>query len=317
MTSALLVPRLAGLAAAGVTLLGLASLAAGLARLSPWFDLATHFRPHYVIAGLAACAVLALAGWWRWALLAVVLLAWHATLVWPYVVAKRLPARAAANGQLCVFHANVLSSNRQIAALVELIRQVDADIVFLQEVNAEWVAGISELDAIYPHRLVVPRSDNFGIAAYSRRPGSALQRIDLTPASTPSIAVTAPVDGTAVRLLSSHPTAPVGATRSRQRNAQLAAIAALAATWPRHKLVIGDLNVSPWSPYFRDLVATAELRDSRREHGLAPTWPAAWSALGIPIDHALAGDGLALLAFETLRVAGSDHRAVVTQWQIQ
>ncbi|MEM1262173.1 MAG: endonuclease/exonuclease/phosphatase family protein [Pseudomonadota bacterium] len=318
MTSALLVPRLAGLAAAGVTLLGAVTLAGSAATINPWFDLATHFRPHYVACGLLAFIVLGVAGWSRWASITAVLITWHAFAIWPYLWPTQRPDPPPANtaANLRVLNANVLTANRQTTALLDLVRDSDPDIVVLQEVDSYWLDATAELNSRFPFRLAITRDDNFGIAAFSRWPGSRLERIDLTSDSTPSISVELPIGNSAIYVLATHPVPPIGVALSDRRNRQLAAAAAWVGRWPASKLLVGDLNITPWSPAFAELLAVGKLRDSRREHGLAPTWPAALGWVGIPIDHALPGAGLRLQTFETRLVAGSDHRAILSHWRV-
>ena len=77
--------------------------------------------------------------------------------------------------------------------------------------------------------------------------------------------------------------------------------------------VIGDLNCSPWSVRFRDLLRDGRLRDSSVGMGWQPTWPANLWWFGIPIDHCLYGAGLHVHRREVAAHVGSDHRPLLVE----
>jgi len=86
---------------------------------------------------------------------------------------------------------------------------------------------------------------------------------------------------------------------------------------------VGDLNTSPWSAHFQDLLHHTVLRDSQRGFGLQGTWPQFYSPLGndtllsrlggllglaqIPIDHVLISPEWQVGHWKRLDPVGSDH----------
>ena len=72
-------------------------------------------------------------------------------------------------------------------------------------------------------------------------------------------------------------------------------------------MVVGDLNTSPWSPVFHDLLRASGLRDGRAGHGIQPTWPSLFPLLWTPIDHCLVSRGLIVQRFQRGPYVGSDH----------
>ena len=76
-------------------------------------------------------------------------------------------------------------------------------------------------------------------------------------------------------------------------------------------LLLGDLNTTPWSPYFRKLLRAGELRDSARWKGWNPTWNPGISWLQLPIDHCLVSDEIGVAERRVGPEIGSDHRGVV------
>jgi endonuclease/exonuclease/phosphatase (EEP) superfamily protein YafD len=82
-------------------------------------------------------------------------------------------------------------------------------------------------------------------------------------------------------------------------------------------MVLGDLNTTSWSPYFRDLVADSGLLDSRRGFGVEPSWPSfGLPLLRIPIDHGLVSPAVSVLDRRIGPAAGSDHLPLVIDFAL-
>ncbi len=71
--------------------------------------------------------------------------------------------------------------------------------------------------------------------------------------------------------------------------------------------MIGDLNLTPFSPFFKELLERSGLADARKPLGLHVTWPTMSLPVWIPIDHCLAGTGLRIGEVRRGRDLGSDH----------
>ena len=82
-------------------------------------------------------------------------------------------------------------------------------------------------------------------------------------------------------------------------------------------ILVGDLNVTPFSPAFSRLLAASGLVDaavapSQRPHLPAATWGSRSQPLpGFAIDHALLGPGLDLVELRTGMSIDSDHLPLV------
>ena len=107
---------------------------------------------------------------------------------------------------------------------------------------------------------------------------------------------------------------PVSADLARDRNEQLATLAEFARQSTHPLLLVGDLNISPWSPHFARLLADSGLRDSG--YGISPSWPVGWLPLQIPIDHALFSAGIHIKYRKTGTDLGSDHYPIIVDFQI-
>ena len=71
---------------------------------------------------------------------------------------------------------------------------------------------------------------------------------------------------------------------------------------------VGDLNVTPWSWPFRNLLTKGETRNSQIGFGLQPTFAAtSFAFLRVPIDHLLHSDALLIRDRRLGPSLGSDH----------
>ena len=213
---------------------------------------------------------------------------------------------------LTVFHANLLSQNRQTQALMALIKNQQPDIIGLQEVNARWLSHFkNELSILYPHVLAIPRKDNFGILLAAKKPFINIKQIQTGPYSTPTIQAQIKVDEKVIQLLYSHPVPPINKRFFQKRNQQLQELAKLSRL-SKNTLLFGDFNSSFGSPLYLKL-----LKESALTSASAPfsrTWPSSLPILGI--DHILHSPSLKLINFEVLQDIGSDHLPIMAKFSI-
>jgi endonuclease/exonuclease/phosphatase (EEP) superfamily protein YafD len=156
---------------------------------------------------------------------------------------------------------------------------------------------------------VHPRADRFGIAVLSRLP-LADSRIEELADGPPVVLADLPRGAQGCLLVAAHPPAPIAADWSARRDAQLAAIGDLAATESRPVIVAGDLNTTPWSHGFRQLVRLRGLQDSAVGRGLQPTWNARQFVPRIPIDHVVVSPEVRVVSRRVGPDVGSDHLPV-------
>ena len=294
---------------AAVSLLTLAwcvSLA-GLADTLLWqFDLLAHWRPHYLL-GFGALALFWLLRRRRlWFLVALSGCLLHLQAVGPYLWPA--PAAAAAedrpNFSIVTFNTFVL--NPQPEAVKGYLQAQDADLVVLLEATPRMAAAVAPAAAEYPFRYAADRNGTRGFLVFSRLPLTFVaQRED---GGWAQFMLTH--NGQAVDLFVVHTRAPHSAESVTQRNWQLGELGRAVAGAAHPVLLVGDLNTSPWTAAFRDLLAVGGLHDGRRGLALAGTWPSIAGALGTPIDHVLVSEDLRVTALAAGPGSGSDHRPV-------
>ena len=253
-------------------------------------ELFSHFVPHY--AAVFALAALCLHNRWRylWAAWALALTAWT---LWPPVLE---PPDSAAT-RLIWYNVNL--DNRDARGESARLLAADADILALAEIQLH-DPGWQPLRQHYPHGCVHEENSPFALAVFARAPLAAceVRFIEDYPYIRATLA-----DGRT--LYASHPPPPMKADHARARIAYLRHLADRLAT-EKSALLLGDLNSSPYSQHYRELLHRAGLHTTTR-NGL-PTW----LPLGLNLDHALVRHGQAhssALPWHT-----SDHRPLQTDW---
>lgn len=201
---------------------------------------------------------------------------------------------------------NVLSDNTDTGRTLGYLGRCGADVVVLLEVNDAWAEAVARLEPLYPHKVIHPREDHFGIAVLSRLP-LARERVEPLAEGPPVVSVELPVGRAGCLLMAAHPQPPIAADWSARRDAQLAAIGDLAATEARPVIVAGDLNATPWSHGFRQLVRLRGLGDSAVGHGVQATWNARRWVPRIPIDHVVVSPEVRVISRRVGPDVGSDH----------
>jgi endonuclease/exonuclease/phosphatase (EEP) superfamily protein YafD len=288
---------------------GLAAVTlAGFAGGWHWlFDLASHFRWYWLLAALIWFAVAARQRSRLATVCLAIAIAANARAILPYW----LPPTGGTDegGAIEIVSLNVFALNDDKDRTLAYLRRHAADLVVLAEIDAAWAEALESLAPLYPHRVIEPRADMFGVAVLSQLPLEA-PRVAALADGPPAIVTGVRRGERSFLLVAAHPPAPISAAWSARRDAQLAAIGDLAATESRPVIVAGDLNATPWSHGFRQLVRLRGLRDSALGHGLQTTWNARHWVPRIPIDHVVVSPEVRVIARRIGPDVGSDHLPV-------
>ncbi|MBL8816093.1 MAG: endonuclease/exonuclease/phosphatase family protein [Planctomyces sp.] len=219
---------------------------------------------------------------------------------------------------LRVCTANVLSSNHRHQEIIDQIRDSDADIVAVLELTPELMERMKgELSDEYPASVWQPQSDgNFGIGLLSRLPLTSPEVFDFETPWLPSIQAQVEFEGRSVRVIATHPVPPMFRRGFQMRNSQLRMLANVirkpVTESPADTILVGDLNLTPWSPVFDDFCRDAGLKNASAGTGLTPTWYARRAfPFGLMLDHGLCSEDLNGVRQAVLPEMGSDHRIVV------
>jgi endonuclease/exonuclease/phosphatase (EEP) superfamily protein YafD len=191
-----------------------------------------------------------------------------------------------------------------------MVRKEKPDVAFFMEVDDAWLEHLLALTNEFPYVVAHPRSDNFGVALFARAKPAQMDII-WPGGEVPSVIATIPMGATNVTFIGTHPVPPGSHEAWSFRNLQLDEVAALAARSPGPVVVAGDLNMSPWSPFFRKFAEASRLKDSQPGFGFQPTWPTIQPILYIPLDHVLVSRDIAVVDRRTGTRVGSDHLPVI------
>jgi endonuclease/exonuclease/phosphatase (EEP) superfamily protein YafD len=291
-------------AAAGclVGLIGALPLKAAL-----WPDAVNSFIPVWLVAGWVG-AVAARIGFprGRWRTIALVMAAFAVLVSGVPLVTEmtRTGRQAAPPGNLTILTFNRWWDSPDIPRQLRAIRQVNADLVALQEADTFDAAPLADL---YPfqHRC----HEGCDTVILSKRPFLATGRDPLRrwPGGTEFLWVrtTAP-DGKPVTLATVHLFWPVPPWIQRGQRGHVAEMVKGLKT---DELVLtGDFNLTPWSFAMRRMDPTmAPL--TRRTHGLL-TFPATWPLPFLALDQVYAAPAWKTVEIKRLPGAASDHYPV-------
>lgn len=218
------------------------------------------------------------------------------------------------NGKVfSVLQLNLNSTNRDVNRVVDTVKKTKADFLAFEEVDDWWSQQLLQKLSEYPHHVFHPRPDNFGIAMFSRLPVENVKIEEIGATKLPSITGRLQAAGKWISFVITHPVPPLGMEYAGLRNEQMEALAEYVSRTKETSILVGDLNVTPWSPYFARLLKNSGLHDSRSSYGLQPSWPVQLPLLYIPIDHVIISSDLAVCTRQTLPAVGSDHLPVYVE----
>ena len=216
--------------------------------------------------------------------------------------------------------ANVYRGRADCAALVELVREREVELLAVQELTPDFAlrfedAGIS---SVLPHAVLRARKGVGGSGVYSshslRESGSGGARFEQAGAR-----VLEP--GPDVAVLSVHPRPPNAPVARDEWQAEIEAFPSPTGGGPV-QLLLGDFNATLDNSVFIDLLEDGYADAAERMGaGLVSTWPAADGPnryLPMTIDHLLYDrERAGVRDFAAFDLAGSDHRAIYAELVIR
>ena len=296
--------------AATVTLFTLLVVStAGLVLDDYWIsDNFNHFRWYYLLVSVPLL-VAGLAGrrWLFCAGCAVPL------LINGYCVAPQYLGSAAppASGEsLRLVHFNVHRRNANRAEILRWVTSLDADIIFIQELGLGWSEVLEAVEAPYRVVVAIPQPDSFGVAVLTRVPLESVEVLRHDDFRIPTVRAVARLGGEPVTVYATHPLPPMEQGWFLRRNRHLQALSQDILQRETPVVLVGDLNLTPWSGAFGALLDRAGLIDASRGRGYQTTWPS-WLPVGVPIDHSLHSSELTTVDRWIGPALASDHLPVV------
>ena len=281
-----------------------------------WFlDLFSHFRVQYLFGLCLLALVLLLAHRHKTASVFIAFACINLGIVLPlYFGGNVVPHEGGRALRAMLLNVNTHFGDAE--RVKQVIQQVDPDFVVLEEISSRWVNDFQWLAISHPYSCIQPKEDNFGIGLYSKFPLAEANIVYVSDADVPSIISRIETRDGLLAVIATHPLPPGGARYSRWRNDHLIKLPDyIPVSIP--VLLLGDLNVTPWSHHFRRLLKRTGLEDSSQGRGVQPTWPNYNPLLLIPIDHCLHSSDILVLSKEIGPDVGSDHYPVIVDFVIK
>lgn len=281
------------------------------------------------LIGLALVGYVALSLWrrlrpWEYTLAAAVAFAlvWQLFSILPYTsfYTKEMSDSSDQDdsNRISLLIYNVLSDNRKVEALRNLIRDTDPDVILLSEPTQWWLDQLNELENYYPYVLQQPQENHYGMLLYSRLELVNSEVRFLIESETPSLRTQVRLrSGTLVTLYGVHPRPP-GLKRpkveeddredSDMRDAELMLVAKEVKQLGDAPVIIaGDFNDVAWSHTTHLFQRIGGLLDPRVGRGLFNTFDTTSRFLRYPLDHVFASEHFLLKELRRLPDIGSDH----------
>ena len=215
--------------------------------------------------------------------------------------------------ELRVMSANVKLGKADPAAVLEIVRESEVEVLCIQELTPGLAAELrgSGLDQLLPHSLVRAGPSSTGSAIFSSHPLRPLAGAEAPgyPFVMPQAIVAVPGGGD-VEVASVHTVPPTGPDAVRTWELGLDLLPEAGESGPP-TLLIGDFNATLDHEAFRDLVDRGYVdAGDATGGGLRPTWPQKLLRPWVTIDHVLADERVGITDYDVVGLAGSDHHAI-------
>ena len=228
------------------------------------------------------------------------------TTIW---ATKAKAARSCDPGErMSLLILNVLQSNRDYSAALDLVASKSPDLVLLLETDEGWREAMAPLRDQYLERVEQPQDNTYGLLFYSRFPLRDPSVRYLLQEDVPSLrTVIVLPDGERVTFHGLHPRPPHPGHSSAPRDAELVMVAREVAERRGPTIVAGDLNDVAWSRTNALFQNISGLLDPRQGRGLFSTFHARYPFARWPLDHVFYSEHFLLSGMERLGNVGSDH----------
>ena len=295
----------------GTVLLTLLSLAGYFGFFHKYLELTSHFKLQYLVISFCPFFFFLLKRHIWVFNLSLFCLLLNLYQIAPWYFPQVLASSSEIQGQkIRVLQSNINKHNHHYSQLFSLVREENPDLAVILEVSKTNAKKFEVLRSTFPYSIFAQDGDIEGTLVYSKLPlrNASVKSIG---EGRKSILANLTIQDQTISLITAHPSQTLGKFYYEERNRQLEAIADYVAKLKK-PLLVGDFNVTMWSPYYKRFINTSKLRNTRRGFGILPTWPSYYPLLSIPIDHCFVRDDIKVLKIRIGRKVGSDHLPVIT-----
>ena len=291
--------------------------------VTPWFMLLALIAlllailSRRVLVALLAVATIGLNGYWQYPFF--------------YQTGKALP-QAALNAMVSseadttdayarVMTLNVYKGQADPQAVVDLVRDQRVEVLALQETSEDFVQRLNDagIESYLPYSHVASSDGVFGNGIWSATPLADPADDDVNSSASFMPGGTVDMGGNQIRFVSVHTTAPV-AGYWRQWKRSIDELGLMRQHTDTRYIFMGDFNATYDHTPFRDFLGDRFVDATRASaHGFTFSWPT--NRTGVPmfadIDHVVLDQGMTAGQCKIVKVAGSDHAALLVTVTVQ
>lgn len=202
---------------------------------------------------------------------------------------------------------NVLISNADHDATVDLVRRVRPDLFLAMETDFAWARSLQQLRPEMPYVVAEPRDGPWGMMFFSRLPLKNARVGHLVQGYVPSIRAWVELpSGGGFTFHGLHPKPPLMHS-SAAGDAEVMLVGREVRRSEQPAIVAGDLNDVPWSATTQRFQKVSGMRDPRIGRAFLATFKTGNPLMRWPLDHIFVTDAFRLVSLNRLPDVGSDH----------
>lgn len=282
------------------------------------FDLFSHFRIQYVLIGfLILPIILWLKKYWLAAIIVVAIL-FHSISLWPYLQGNRVMASLEEPENLTILFANVYYKNLDFEKITNVIKYEKPEIIIFAEVSEESFTTLKTMiQKEYPFSGFQDGEGAYDISYFSKSQPLMSEFLYFAE-KNPSAFLRYEWNESYVTIIGIHPHSPMASQSTASRDKHLKAALEYGASIEGPVAVMGDFNISQFSPKFSHLLKEYGFIDTQLKFGLQPSWNTDTPPiLRIPIDHVVVSPEVDVYDRYVGENTGSDHLPIVVKIRVQ
>jgi endonuclease/exonuclease/phosphatase (EEP) superfamily protein YafD len=227
--------------------------------------------------------------------------------------------------RLKIMSFNILVKNYEVDRIVRSIISTDPDLATLIEIEPEMMKNIERMTKErFPYSF---RASGGALAVLSKLPLEDSRGEKFTGSNDTNLVTHINYRNQRIEIIATHPFVPVKYDTFTRRNLHLNALANHLKDRSEPTILLGDFNLTPWSPYYRQFIDKTALHNTRLGFGILPTWIRPSTTvklpkllipfLNIPIDHIFVTKDFKVATTYIGDNANSDHSPIICELVIK